>query len=276
MKKIFILTLLSILVYACGKEKSVDTTDPNSGGGNTNSSVLVKTAIKVGGDSAVNTYGYDNQKRFASQQFSGTINVMEDYGQLRVTRNAQGAIERILTVEDGSGDQTEYRVYYDANAKRYLSKTSSATFQGMTIKDSTVYSYNAAGQIAQELYYINEGSGYMDFAKTEYTYASGNLTNAKYYYRNASNTYQQSALIAYEYDSKTAALNLGAEAILLEQVTFVSANNITKLSFTDLEDPTENEVVTFAYTYNSANRPTAASIIIQSVGVPIPMTYFYN
>ena len=274
MKKIFILAALATFFYSCSKEESVDSTDPNSGGNNS-SNVLVKTSIKVGGDSAVNTYGYDNQKRFISQQFTGTINVMEDYGQTSVSRNTQGIIERILFVDD-AGDQLEYRVYYDGNAKRYLSKTSSEVFQGVTYKDSIVYSYNAAGQISQEMYYLNEGSGYMDYGKTEYTWSGSNLTTAKYFYRNTSNIYQQSATLAYEYDSKTAALSLGAEGIILEQTSFVSANNITKLSFTDLEDATQNEVVTFAYTYNAANRPTAASIIIQSVGVPIPMTYFYN
>jgi hypothetical protein len=276
MKKILMLVALATTVFSCSKEKSIDNTDP-SGGTNNTSNLLVKTSIKVGNDSAVNNYGYDNQKRLISQAFTGNFNLLEDYGQTSITRNAQGVIERIMTVDEGSGDQTEYKVYYDATGKKYTAKTTSAVYQGVTLKDSVAYTYNANGQITQEVYFINEGTGYYDYGKTEYTYSAANLTSAKYYYKNTSNAYQQSAAITYEYDTKGAAMTLGAEGIVLQQTTYVSANNLTKLIYTDLEDPTQNETVSFTYIYNSAGRPTNAVITIKSVGnVPIPMSYFYN
>lgn len=277
MKKILLLAALATTVFSCSKEKSIDNTDPNSGGPNNTSNLLVKTSIKVGNDSAVNNYGYDNQKRLVSQAFTGNFNLLEDYGQVTITRNAQGVIERILTVDDGSGDQTEYKVYYDATGKKYTAKTTSEVFQGITVKDSTVYTYNANGQITQELFFVNEGSGYYDYGKTEYSYSGSNLTSAKFYFKNTANAYEQAAAITYEYDTKSAAMALGAEGIVLEQTTYVSVNNVTKLIYTDLSDPAENETVSFTYTYNSAGRPTNAVITIQSVGnVPIPMSYFYN
>lgn len=277
MKKILLLAVLATTVFSCSKEKSIDNTDPNSGGPNNATNLLVKTSIKVGNDSAVNNYGYDNQKRLVSQAFTGNFNLLEDYGQMTITRNAQGVIERILTVDDGSGDQNEYKVYYDAAGKKYTAKTSSVTYQGVTLKDSTTYTYNGNGQITQEVHFINEGSGYYDYGKTEYAYSGSNLTSAKFYAKNTSNAYEQASSITYQYDTKTAAMALGAEGILLGQTTYVSANNVTKLVYTDLQDPTGNETVNFTYTYNAAGRPTNGVITIQSVGnVPIPISYFYN
>lgn len=277
MKKILLLAALATTVFSCSKEKSIDNSDPNSGGSINATNLLVKTSVKVGNDSSITNFGYDSQKRLVSQSFTGNYNLMEAYDQLTISRNAQGIIERILTVEQGSGDQTEYKVYYDATAKKYTAKTATTVYQGVTLKDSTAYTTNANGQIIQEVNFIYDGTNYYDYAKTEHTYSASNLTGTKFFFKDQSNVYTQGGAFNYEYDTKPAAMSLGAEGILLTQNTHVSANNVTKFVYTDLEDATNNETLTFTYAYNAAGRPTNAVITLQSIGnVPIPMSYFYK
>ena len=289
MKKIFsiIATSTVLLLTSCSKEKSIDSSDPDApgsgggGGGNTATGQLVKTVIQLGPtDSTVNYFSYDGQSRFSRQWLGGTQNVMNDNGETRVVRNSAGNIQFIILKETpgSTTDSSVYTVYYNSGAGRYSSKVLKEQLNGVMYKDSVVYSYNASGQIIEELYWVSvDNSPYEEWSKTLFTYTNGNLTEYRGFFMDYNtNAYVQLSHIAIEYDAKQSPLVLGAEGIVLEQLNFVSPNNVTKATVTDLEEPSNNEVVTYAYVYNDKNKPATANITFQSLGLPIPITFYYN
>jgi len=283
MKKIFsvLATCTALLLFSCSKEKSIDTTDPNGpgNGGGGGAGLLVKTAIQLGqNDSSITNYAYDAQNRLIRLWLSGNQNVLNDPGEVVILRNGSGAIER-FTVRDepgGSGSMV-YTVY--STGGRYTAKVSQEVANNTTYRDSLVYNYNGAGQISEEVYYVSiDGSPFVDWAKNEFVYSgNGNLTEYKGYFLDVNTmNYVQASHILVEYDDKTNPLVMGTEGILLDQINFVSPNNVTRATVTDLEDPSNNEVATYTYVYDNNNKPATASITFQSVGLPIPITFHYQ
>lgn len=285
MKKIFsvLATCTTLLLFSCSKEKSIDTTDPDGpgGGGNETSGLLAKTVIQSGpSDSSVTNYGYDDQKRLVRLWLTGNQNVLSDPGEITIVRNAAGNIQS-FTIKDDPGASTGmmYNLNLAPGGSQYASKVSQEVYQGVTYRDSVVYNYNAAGQISDETHFVSiDGSPYADWMKNEFTYAgNGNLTAFKGYYLDVNTgQYVQASHILIEYDDKTNPLVLGPEAILMDQINFVSPNNVLKATVNDLEDPSNNEVATYTYVYNDKNKPASATIMYQSLGVPIPVTFFYQ
>ena len=284
MKKLFsiLCTSVILLLVSCTKEKSIDSTDPDApGGGSQASGQLVKTVIQLGlTDSAVSYISYDGEGRFQRTWLGGNQNPMNDYGDTRVVRNSQGIITRIILKNEANSatDSLEYQVYFNTGNGRYAAKVFTEEEQGVIYKDSIVYSYNASGQISEELSYISiDNSPYEEWSKTLYSYTNGNLTGYQGYFMNYNtNAYVQLSQIDIEYDNNQSPLVLGAEGILLEQINLVSPNNVTRATVSDLEEPANNETVTYTYTYNDKNKPATGSITFQSVGLPIPITFYYN
>ena len=286
MKKIFFVlaTCATLLLASCSKEKSIDSGDPDGpgtgGGGSNETGLLVKTAIQLGqNDSSVTNYGYDAQNRFIRFWQTGNDNVMGDPEEIVILRNGAGVIQTFTVNDDPSSStaNTVYTVYNEAG--RYTAKVSQQVVSGSTYRDSLVYNYNGAGQISEEIYYVSiDGSPFADWAKNEFIYSgNGNLTEYKGYFLDVNTmNYVQASHILVEYDNKTNPLVLGAEGILLDQINFVSPNNVTKATVNDLEDPANNEVATYAYVYNDKNKPATASITLQSIGLPIPVTFHYQ
>src|SRR5918993_1226970 len=189
MKKIFSIIATStalLLLASCSKEKSIDSSDPDApgggggGGGSTASGQLVKTVIQLGAtDSTVNYYSYDGQSRFSRQWLGGTQNIMNDNGETRVVRNSGGNIQFIILKETpgSTTDSLVYTVYHNSGAGRYTAKVLREELNGVVYKDSVVYSYNASGQITEELNWVSvDNSPYEEWSKTLYTYTNGNLT----------------------------------------------------------------------------------------------------
>lgn len=286
MKKTFtvLATCATLLFASCSKEKSIDTTDPDGpgtgGGGSNEAGLLVKTTIQLNqNDSSVTNYGYDAQKRLIRFWQSGNDNVMNEPDEIVILRNGSGVIETFTVNEDpgSASGSTVYTVYNEGG--RYTAKVSQQVVAGSTYRDSLVYKYNSAGQVNEEVYYVSiDGSPYADWAKNEFVYSgNGNLTEYKGYFLDVNTmSYAQASHILVEYDNKTNPLVLGAEGILLDQINFVSPNNVTKATVNDLEDPANNEVATYTYVYNDKAKPATAAITFQSVGVPIPVTFHYQ
>lgn len=288
MKKIFtILTTSTILLLAsCSKEKSIDSTDPDSpgqggSGGNQPTGQLIKTVIMLGqNDSTVNNYAYDGQSRFTRQWLGGTQNLMGDNGETRVVRNGQGNIQYIILKEQAGSttDSLLYTVNFNSGTGRYTSKILIEVLQGTTYKDSIVYSYNSSGQITEELNYISvNNSPYQQWSKNLFTYNNGNLVEFRGFLMDYNtNAFVQKSQILIEYDNKQSPLVLGAEGVVLDEINFVSPNNVTRAVVNDLDEPANNETVTYNYVYNDKNKPATATITLSSLGLPIPVTFYYN
>lgn len=285
MKRILIATALSVLFFSCTKEKSVDTTDPDApgggGGGNPGQGLLARTVINLGTDSTVNAFTYDAQNRLVRHVVSGQVDLFTEEGEVKLVRNAQGIITSIVTKEQpGSAtDSFVYKINYDAAGKRYHSKVSSDIFQGVVMVDSTAYTYNTAGRISAEtLYFSIDGSAFAPLEKFEYTYnTAGNLVGGRISFLNPDNgDLEQEGEMVLEYDNKINPLNLGMEAILMDQILHTSANNVIRYQFTSFADPNDNNAMTFAYVYKADNKPESVVITTESVGVPLPMIFRYQ
>lgn len=267
------IVLIGLFLFSCKKEKSLeDGTIPGS--------TLVKVVTKVSDtDSTTTTYGYDGSKRYVSQTVNG-----DDYlfngDNVKLTRNDQGVIQKIEVKEQPSGDNVVYKVNYNTSSKQYISKTATFTSSGITYKDSTAYTYNTSGKIIQEIYYLNDGAsgGYVESEKFEYSYdGSGNMVQMKdSYYNKTTGKYEPVSEVSFEYDSKINPINLGSEAILINELLSTSSHNVTKITIKNLLDPTYNETISFNYTYNATNKPVSAQVTFSSLGVPIPVYYYYN
>lgn len=287
MKNVFVVASLAALVFiSCSKEESIDTTNGGGtgntgGGGATISGALLARSVSTlsANDSIGIAYTYDNSKQLATHKSFFVVNGEKYINEALVTRNTSGIITKVVEkyTENTMGTQTiEYTVNYDAAKNRYTSKVSTAT----QAKDSVAFEYDATGKVVKETVYFNGGNtgGYVEMQKTEFTYdASGNLTKEKSYdYMPSSNSYTATSETTYQYDSKVNPVKIGLEAFVFGMYTNYSANNITKTTYTDFEDATQNSETTFAYTYNGENKPTKADVTYSIVGFPIPLQYYYQ
>jgi hypothetical protein len=279
MRKSFGAFAFLVFLFSCKKEKSFDPNNPNGGGGgSTSSELLERIDTKLGTDSIGVLYRYDSQKRLIIYQTGGIIigNAFEI--QLKLVRNTQGVVQKIILKDDI--DSIVRVVHYDASKSRY-SSMAAAYFDGSDdVKDSTVFSYNNAGKLVQAEYFFDDGSGsgYEKEEKVEYTYdTNGNVTKEKsYVFDSFLNVYEEDSQYEYEYDTKVNPLILGTEGIIIGDINTVSLHNITKNTYTDFVDPDLNEASTGVYTYNSNNKPLTLSQTTAAFPVPIVSKYYYK
>jgi hypothetical protein len=190
-----------------------------------------------------------------------------------ITRNSQGIIQQI-SIFDGSSS-TDYKVNYNTTSKQYTSQVSSLGGE----KDSIAYKY-ASGRITEAIEYYDDGTsgGYLEYTKTVYTYdANGNITKTQFYiYDDATAKWEDYFSLVNEFDNKVNALNIGVEAILINEISYAGANNVAKMTFIDPTDPTSNDVLAYTYVYNSDSRPKTGEATIQSLGVKAPLKFYYK
>ena len=264
------LSILSLFLFSCQKEKSLeDGTIPGT--------MLDKVVVKVGAsDSTITTYGYDGSQRYVSQSIVGD-DFLFSGNNVKVTRN-NGIIQKIET-SDQSGNGLVYNVNYNSSTKEYTYKLATYSSSGATVKDSIAYKY-ASGRIVEEIYYEDDGTtgGYIESEKYDYEYdGSGNLSKVTdSEYDEGSGTYTPISEVTFQYDSKTSPLVLGAESILIDELMSVSNNNPTKIVITNFVDPTYDETIDFEYTYDAKNKPAMANVTFGSLGIPVPVYYYYK
>jgi hypothetical protein len=294
---ILLCAAISISLFSCQKEISIDNTSGGggggTGGGGNSSTLLVRSVYKQGSDSTVSAYTYDGAKRLASATYTGASSGAGFDLNTKLVRNSSGIIQKIILkssdlVQFGL-DSIVSNVVYDAGGSRYKGQVINLTVPGVFIlKDSVIYEYDAAGKISRETDFFDDGStsGYELYSKTEYTYTGNNLATMKFYsYDLPTKAYILENTIAYEYDAKTNPLQIGNEALLLNfiriyitdvDVSTYSANNITKQTVTNPTDPTSNGATTITYTYNSTNRPITSTFVTTPGGGTASGTFFYQ
>jgi len=118
----------------------------------------------------------------------------------------------------------------------------------------------------------------MKDGKAEYTYdGNGNVTKEKNYgFNTGSNSYEAYDESVYEFDNKINPMFLGNEGFVLGDIITYSPNNQTKKTYTDLTDPTQNNVANSVYTYNSNNKPASVTQTEQGFPFPFITTYYYK
>jgi hypothetical protein len=267
---IFIATLF---FFSCKKEKD----SLNGGGGN--NTRLLKMVGKSGSDSSVSEFTYNSSGKIVGFKLSGvdTGNPLD----LRLTyvRNNSDVIQKQILKSNDLGalglDSIVTIVNYDAGNNRYKNAVSVVTLFGFAIKDSIVFQYDGTGRLTSEIDYTDAGSGMEPSSKIEYTYAGNNLASEKHYgYDNTTASFQLTDSATYEYDSKINPLQFAPDAAVLNMNPFYSANNITKTTYVDATDPSNNSVSNDTYTYTSQNRPATSTSVTGSNTVTT--TYYYQ
>jgi hypothetical protein len=271
------LACLCVGLFSCQKE--VD--DIFAGNSNNSPELLTKIVAHSGSDSAVVEYSYNSKNQLIAMNNYGVdagtpISRIEKF-----IRNGQGIITQIITKDAdlaSSGiDSVISKVNY--NGGRYSSRVSVIDFFGAFIfKDSSAMSYDGTGNVVlvEEFLDLGLGTGYEPFLKTEYTYSGKNIAAVKTYsYDDASAAYVEEVVETYTYDSKSAPLVLGNDAFAIGNYVLYSANNFVKYVIVSSSDPTQSETEDVTYVYNSSNKPSSATAVIQG-GSTATITYFYN
>lgn len=278
---LFIGMFAAVTLFSCKKERSFE---PGGTTGTTNGTLLIRNTSKFGSDSVSNSYTYNSNKQLISYKTGGTVFGTTTDSELKLERNSQGIIQKVILISEDLvqviGTNTVERIVnYDAASSRYKF-TVSKYFDGVdNVKDSAVYTYNTAGKISQVEDFYDDGSGvgYIKYTKTVYTYdGNGNIIKEKTLEFNpAAGGYQDSNEYAYEYDDKVNPLIMGNEAFILGETKFASSHNVTKDTYTDYVDTSNNDSGTLTYIYNTLNKPISA-VLKTSVGISVPITYVYQ
>lgn len=277
------LFIFSVLVLAgCQKEPEVDLPEnPDPG---TNENRLSRIVYQYGpNDSSYTDFFYDAAGRWIGQRSVGdAASVLTEGDAIRVTRNRSGIITGYtVKFEDlgGGEDSVVYTVHYDAAAGRYTSKVYEIEFNGSILVDSTVFVVDN-GRLATQRYLFKdrETGVYLEVGRVELVYdAAGNPINLTTYSTDLNNGNSAKEMeIALQYDNKTAALNLGIEAFVVDQLYFAAANNITRIGFREFMDPgnPEESFLNISYEYNSLNKPKSA--IIEEDGLQLRVFFRYK
>jgi hypothetical protein len=254
-------------------------TPPPGGGPGNNSPYAGLLARSVfadpgGADSIVNTYTYDAGRRINTISYNSTG--FTDY--VRFERNAAGIITAVIiknaVVSSFGLDSLTVRFNYNAAQSKYQSAVFNAPIPGVpgvSYTDSTVFTYNAANNLASKISHLGiVGMALTPEARIEYTYAGNNLVTVRSMINDNGNWEEEYAL-NYGYDDKVNALQIGNEALLLDQfaspgIGFNSAiyfgpHNATRTDYVDVTDPSNDFNVTSNFTYNTANKPAAGTAL---------------
>jgi hypothetical protein len=269
MRILVALVFIILFLFSCKKEQ-----DSVNGGGSKNARLL-KTVAKSGSDSTVSEFTYNGSGKIVGFKLSGVQSGSAIDLRLTYVRNSSDIIQKQILKSNDLGalglDSIVTAVNYDAGNNRYKNAVSIVVLFAFSIKDSIVFQYDGTGRLTSEIDYTDAGSGMLPSTKTEYTYAGNNLSGEKYYSYN-NGTFQLEETYAYEYDSKINPLQFAPDAAILNMSPFYSANNITKTTYVNATDPTNNYVSNDTYTYTGTNRPATSTSV---TGSNITTTTYY-
>ena len=247
----------------------------NGNTGGNNSGLLTKIISRAGTDSAVMLFSYNSSQKLSSFNtniVSGgtTVSVSE-----RAERNSQGIIQKVIYKSDvyqqlGLDSVTSI---IKSSGGRYEAEVTQFDLGGIGFADSVALFYDGAGKVVkEEQYYI-----FLDTAeltgKTEYTYSGNNLATLKNYSWDGSDYMLDETFTYDQYDSKVNPMYFGNDAFVFGSPFFISVNNPLKSS---QSDGTTTLDFTTIYTYNSSNKPVAATSVVQPGGSTQTGNYYYQ
>jgi hypothetical protein len=288
--KHFLLVAATILLFtSCQKEFKDVTVTPGgggTGGGGTGSStgnLMVKAVSIAGTDTTVVNLKYDANKKLIQHLVSGKSNGIPVDSKSDFVRDANGNIKKVVTIPAntmGLIDSIVGVVTYQPGTSRFAYVINKNYNSFITLRDSTVFTYNAAGKVTvTEQFLENFLTGLWEKQfKTTYAYdALSNLTTVVAYSPDASGTYTVGSTTTNTYDSHLSPLTLNEEVFLMSGIGLevLSVNHIITKT---INGSGQSGVFTFSQTqYNSFNRPVSETLTATgTVALTAKTTYFYQ
>jgi hypothetical protein len=283
-RQVLIFSVLIVILISCQKE--IDLAPGNGGGGGgTTGNRLIKTVSKTATDSVITIYTYNSSGKVINVKSTGMSGGQDMGNEYRYYRNGSGIITRTVQINPNlivAGiDSVTTIVNYNTSASRYTSNVFSLSLFGFTVNDSSVHVYDASGKLIRNDEYQAIpllGQPYELSLKTMYTYdVSGNVKQMDIYSHDVTTGADDLvSTVKYTFDTKTAAISYGADAIGIGQPDLVSVNNVIKAEIIDVSDPTNNRTLDNTYIYNSSNRPATGTSTLTPPGTVNNLSFFYQ
>jgi hypothetical protein len=273
-----VLSVCCITFFSCQKEVDGNIVNggAGSGGGNTGpSGTLRKLVIHDGSDSAVYNFFYNKAGKILGENIETFSSGVSEFNNQYVERNSQGMIQKVITKASQFaqfGIDSLIAIVSSSNG-RYTNKVLRFGILGDTASVTTIFFYDANGRIVSQKDYVDDGSGDIDSARTDYTYTGSNLSSIKIFDLNTGSS-TPDLVQTLEYDAKTSPLVVGNEAFILNNFySWYSTNNFIKETAILDGDPVTH-IQTWTYTYNASNKPVTVSIT-QDGETGIAANYYY-
>lgn len=284
MKKIlFAFPLVAIILFSCQKE--INFLGSGGGGGGATGNRLVKTVSKTVTDSFTTIYTYNSSNRLINVKITGMSGGQNVGNEYKYYRNSSGIITRRVQINPNfiplGIDSVITIVHYNTSTSKYTSAVFSLSLSGFAISDSAVHVYDVSGKLIRTDEYqaiLTLGLPYELSFKTMYTYdAAGNIKQLDLISHDPTTGADDLiSTIKYSFDTKTAAVNYGADAIGVGQADLASVNNIIKADIIDVTDPANNLTFDYTYTYNSSNRPVSGTSTQTPGGAVSNLSFYYQ
>ena len=262
----FILFLLVVFLTSC--DKPGENNEPQQVQG-----TLEKFTYRQGVDTSTIFFNYDAAGRVSRVQW---VYFHPSFGtdsfSSHLTRNAEGRIVYMIEQEGGQIPAESWITYQPGTSmlKSVVRKTGSHT-------DSSAFTYSGTTITRNNFDSGFQTTTYVLSSVSEYTVSGGNLMKSKFYSVTPPNAGQQTGEVEYSYDTKMAPVPLSFEEVFLIGLDeFWFKNNITRIQYTDLQNPSFNETTTSSYSYNSLEKPTAAQFVRQPAGEAGNIRYIYK
>jgi hypothetical protein len=136
--------------------------------------------------------------------------------------------------------------------------------------ETTTYTYTWAGGKVTEVIAEVTGAPFNDY-KYVYEYTGDNITKINKFAKDTMNNFVAAGYDAYTYDSKVNPYSV-KDYPMYEDVTFISANNPTKIDFYDSYNVPQGKAE-FTYTYDSEDLPLTGTFDTGSLSGILTFTY---
>lgn len=267
MKQLLLFFFVSILLVTAGCQKDpqnnfgAGATPGESSDGRLLSRIVFQYSAS---DSSYTDLLYDSKGRWAGIKTNDQHPMLNDYVLAKLYRSPAGIGTRYITMKDATpgADSAVYRLQYSITDRQYTAKIQVDAASG-AVMDSTEYVYKDGRIIAAHLYMRPEPvAPYSEQARAEFTYNStGNLTGLRSFVakRLPDSGFGLVSETGFVYDDKVNPLSLGMEAIVLDQIFFVSGNNLIHIVIKNTTTlAAQDEVLDFVYQYHPSNKPHSA------------------
>jgi len=272
-------------LFSCQKEvDDIFSNNTTTGGTGNSSGLLVKTVSVTGADSMITLYTYDNQKRLETMTMDGNSNGMKMHTFKKYIWDASSRVSKVLQVMDQNGmasDTSIERVHYPGSGMEFDYTVNPISMSGLTVFDSTVYSYSS-GKIISMLSNLTSpllGPGIIARTKTDFAYdGAGNITVLKMFADLGSGMLSPLMNQTYTYGTAVNATWIStnsAQNFLLYGSPATGNKAFIKAQMDDLTDPSNSFTMNATYSVDAANRPKSA-MITSTTGEVTKYTFFYQ